>query len=117
MGIASGAQIFRTAEPDAPNQHLVAYFALVDRDARSMLLVDHRNAGLWLPTGGHVEPDEDPAATVTREAREELGIDAVLDRGLSSNPLFVTQTTTVGVTVPTSTSASGTSSKVTPHSR
>ena len=61
-----------------------------------MLLVDHRTAGLWLPTGGHVEPDEDPATTVTREAREELGIDAVLARGLSSNPLFVTQTTTVG---------------------
>ena len=62
-----------------------------------MLLVDHRTAGLWLPTGGHVEPDEDPATTVTREAREELGIDAVLARGLTSNPLFVTQTTTVGV--------------------
>jgi 8-oxo-dGTP diphosphatase len=94
--IASGAQIFRTAKPDVPAQHLVAYFALVDPAARSMLLVDHRNAGLWLPTGGHVEPDEDPAATVTREAREELAIDAVLHRGLSSNPLFVTETTTVG---------------------
>jgi 8-oxo-dGTP diphosphatase len=94
--IASGVQIFRTAKPDVPAKHLVAYFALVDRDARSMLLVDHRNAGLWLPTGGHVEPDEDLAATVTREAREELGIDAVLQSGLHSNPLFVTETTTVG---------------------
>jgi 8-oxo-dGTP pyrophosphatase MutT (NUDIX family) len=94
--IASGVQIFRTAKPDVPPKHLVAYFALVDRDARSVLLVDHRNAGLWLPTGGHVEPDEDAAVTVNREAREELGIDAVLQAGLSSNPLFVTQTTTVG---------------------
>jgi 8-oxo-dGTP diphosphatase len=95
--IASGVQIFRTATPDVPPKHLVAYFALVDRDARSMFLVDHRNAGLWLPTGGHVEPDEDLAATVTREAREELGIDAVLLGGLTSNPLFVTQTVTAGV--------------------
>ncbi len=71
--IASGVQIFRTAKPDVPPKHLVAYFALVDPAPRSMLLVDHRNAGLWLPTGGHVEPDEDLAATVTREAREELG--------------------------------------------
>ncbi len=94
--IASGTQIFRTEKPDVPNQHLVAYFALVDPTAGAMLLVDHRNAGLWLPTGGHVEPDEDPAATVNREAREELGIDAELMSGLSSNPLFVTQTTTVG---------------------
>jgi 8-oxo-dGTP diphosphatase len=94
--IASGVQIFRTSKPDVPDQHLVAYFALVDRDAESVLLVDHRGAGLWLPTGGHVEPDEDPAATVTREAREELGIEPVLHDGLSSNPLFVTHTTTVG---------------------
>jgi 8-oxo-dGTP pyrophosphatase MutT (NUDIX family) len=95
--IASGVEIFRTAKPDVPPQHLVAYFALVDPDQRSVLLVDHRLAGLWLPTGGHVDPDEDPALTVIREAREELGIDAVLLGGLSSNPLFVTQTTTVGM--------------------
>lgn len=95
--IASGVQIFRTEKPDVPAKHLVAYFALVDRGARSVLLADHRNAGLWLPTGGHVEPDEDPAVTVTREAREELGIEAVLQHGLSSNPLFVTETTTVGI--------------------
>jgi 8-oxo-dGTP diphosphatase len=95
--IASGVQVFRTAKPDVPPKHLVAYFALVDPEARSMLLVDHRNAGLWLPTGGHVEPDEDLAATVTREAREELDIDAVLLGGLTSNPLFVTETVTGGV--------------------
>ena len=29
--IASGAQVFRTAKPDVPAEHLVAYFALVDR--------------------------------------------------------------------------------------
>jgi 8-oxo-dGTP diphosphatase len=94
--IASGVQIFRTAKPDVPRRHLVSYFALVDPEAASVLLVDHRNARLWLPTGGHVEPDEDPALTVKREAREELGIEAVLQPGLSSNPLFVTKTSTVG---------------------
>jgi 8-oxo-dGTP diphosphatase len=35
-----------------------------------ILLVDHVNAGLWLPPGGHVEPDEDPEVTARREARE-----------------------------------------------
>ncbi|MFH8738759.1 MULTISPECIES: NUDIX domain-containing protein [unclassified Streptomyces] len=33
--------------------------------------------GLWLWAGGHVEPGEDPWATVVRKCREELGIEAV----------------------------------------
>ena len=70
---------------------------LVDAGARSCLLVDHRLAGLWLPTGGHVEPGEDPAATVTRECREEVGFAAPLLAGLSSQPLFVTQRVTGGL--------------------
>ncbi|MDP9332685.1 MAG: NUDIX domain-containing protein [Actinomycetota bacterium] len=94
--IASGVDLYRFAKPDQPPKHLVAYVVLVDLDARSLLLVDHRSAQRWLPTGGHVEPDEDPAATALRELREELGIAAALVSGLSSNPLLITQTTTVG---------------------
>jgi 8-oxo-dGTP pyrophosphatase MutT (NUDIX family) len=30
--------------------------------------------GLWLPPGGHVEPDEDPLQAVLREVREETGL-------------------------------------------
>jgi 8-oxo-dGTP diphosphatase len=70
---------------------------LVDAGAHSCLLVDHRLAQLWLPTGGHVEPGEDPAATVTRECRQEVGFAAPLLRGLSSQPLFVTQRVTGGL--------------------
>jgi 8-oxo-dGTP diphosphatase len=69
---------------------------LVDASARSCLLVDHRLAERWLPTGGHVEPGEDPAATVARECREEVGFTAPL-LGLSSQPLFVTQRVTGGL--------------------
>ena len=69
-------------KPDQPAKHLVAYVVLVDLDARSLLLVDHRNAQRWLPTGGHVEPDEDPEASARRELREELGIEAALVPGL-----------------------------------
>jgi 8-oxo-dGTP diphosphatase len=89
-------EIYRTQKPDVPPTHLVAYFAVVDVQAGRVLLVDHINAGLWLPTGGHVEPDEDPRATVARELGEELGVTGALVDRLSSNPLFVTQTTTVG---------------------
>jgi len=60
----------------------------------SVLLVDHRKAGLWLPTGGHVEPGEHPAATVRREVREELGVEAVFSPVTGESPMFVTVTAT-----------------------
>jgi len=91
--IGSGAPIFRTAKPDVPPKHLVSYFALVDRQCGKLLLVDHKLAGLWLPSGGHVEPDEDPKATVVRELAEELNLAAEFVRDY---PLFITVTRTVG---------------------
>jgi 8-oxo-dGTP diphosphatase len=95
--LRSDGPIFRTQKPATPPAHLVAYFVVVDVDQRSMLLVDHINAQRWLPTGGHVEPDEHPNDTVIRELREELGIAAPLVDGLSSNPLLVTRSVTGGL--------------------
>lgn len=91
--IASGAALFRTQKPATPPQHLVAYFALFDPSQGKLLLVDHKNAGLWLPSGGHVEVDEHPRTTVIREAREELGVDAQF---FADTPLFLTVTETLG---------------------
>lgn len=54
-GIDSGAELFRVANPATPPKHLVASFAVVDGD--HILLVDPRDARLWLPTGGHVEAE------------------------------------------------------------
>jgi 8-oxo-dGTP diphosphatase len=90
--IGSGAPIFRTRRPDVPPKHLVSYFALVDEQRRKLLLVDHKRAGLWLPSGGHVEPDEDPTATVVRELAEELGLAADF---VYAGPRFITVTRTV----------------------
>ena len=64
--LASGAPLCRVRKPAMPRKHLVSYFAVMDGD--SILLVDHRDAGLWLPSGGHVEPEEHPRDTVRREA-------------------------------------------------
>ena len=38
------------------------------------LLHWHRKVGLWLPPGGHIEPNEDPMQAACREALEETGI-------------------------------------------
>ena len=38
------------------------------------LLHWHRKVGLWLPPGGHVEPNEDPMQAARREALEETRI-------------------------------------------
>ena len=91
--IDSGAEICRLEKPATPPKHLISYFAVVDDD--HILLVDHINAELWLPTGGHVEPGEHPRTTALREAEEELGIVAEF---LYDKPLFLTITETVGKT-------------------
>lgn len=91
--IASGAPLYRTRKPATPAQHLVAYFVLLDRQQDKILLVHHKKSGLWLPSGGHVEPDEHPAATVARELMEELQGQAEF---LFFDPLFLTVTQTVG---------------------
>jgi 8-oxo-dGTP diphosphatase len=92
--LESTDDVFRRSKPALPRRHLVSYVVLLDRDTFDVLLVDHVNAGLFLPPGGHVEPDEHPAATARRECREELGIEASFSE--SSTPAFVTVTTTVG---------------------
>ena len=92
--VASGAPLFRVAKPATPPKHLVAYFPVVD--GKHILLVDHKNAKLWLPTGGHVEEGEDPRDTVVRELREELGSEATVEEFVA--PLMVTVTDTVGLT-------------------
>lgn len=91
--IDSGAELCRLTKPAIPPKHLVSYFVVVD--SGFVLLVDHKNARRWLPTGGHVEPDEHPRATVAREIVEELGFGTVPPVG---PPLMLTVITTVGKT-------------------
>lgn len=91
--IESGAELCRLEKPATPSRHLVSYFPVVDGDY--VLLVDHINAQLWLPTGGHVEPGEHPRETALREAKEELSIEAEF---LFDKPILITSTTTVGKT-------------------
>jgi len=45
---------------------------------RQTLLHWHRKSSMWLPPGGHIEPDEDPYQAALREAEEEIGFPVVL---------------------------------------
>jgi 8-oxo-dGTP diphosphatase len=92
--LESTDDVFRREKPATPDRHLVSYVVLVDADG-SALLVDHINAGLWLPPGGHVDPDEHPANTARREAQEELGV-TPLSTEHPTQPAFITVTRTVG---------------------
>ena len=93
--LRSNQPIYRISKPDNPKKHLVSYFVVFDKANQKILLVDHKNAKLWLPSGGHVEIDEHPAETVRRECKEELNISASF---LDESPMFLTQTKTVGLT-------------------
>jgi len=52
-----------------------------------VILHPHAKLGIWLPPGGHIEPDELPDEAAIREVREETGIDVELvgERGIGVN--------------------------------
>jgi 8-oxo-dGTP pyrophosphatase MutT (NUDIX family) len=92
--IATEAPLYRIQKPNVPPKHLVSYFAIIDPKSKKILLQDHLLAKLWLPAGGHVEPDEDPAEAALRECEEELGFAAGFLG--ERKPHFITVTVTNG---------------------
>lgn len=46
-----------------------------------VILHRHRRLGIWLPPGGHIEPNELPDEAARREVLEEAGIDVDLVGG------------------------------------
>ena len=53
-------------------RHFTVSGFVVERD--STLLHWHPKLSIWLPPGGHIDPDEDPVQAAIREALEETGI-------------------------------------------
>ncbi len=92
--LTSDLEIYRIKKPDIPPKHLVSYFALIDRSKKSLLLILHKKAGLWLLPGGHVEKNEHPYKTVEREIQEELHTSAHF---IKETPFFMTVTKTVNI--------------------
>ena len=56
------------------NRHFTCTGFLVEGD--KTLLLWHPRLRMWVPPGGHLEPDEDPVTAVLREIREETGLAA-----------------------------------------
>ena len=68
------------SEADAPGfeRHFTATAYVVARD--KTLLLWHHKLRMWLPPGGHLEPNEDPVQGAVREALEETGLHAEVIR-------------------------------------
>lgn len=52
--------------------HFCVFFLPIHVPTKSIYLVHHKKANLWIPPGGHIEPNELPEQTVKREFYEEL---------------------------------------------
>lgn len=54
-------------------RHFTATVYIINDD--KVLLIYHRKLQRWLPTGGHMDPNETPGDAAKREAREETGLE------------------------------------------
>ncbi len=59
-------------------RHFTATVYIIQDD--KVLLLYHRKLQKWLPTGGHIDPNETPVEAAKREALEETGLEIELIR-------------------------------------
>ncbi|MCG3218490.1 MAG: NUDIX domain-containing protein [Candidatus Heimdallarchaeota archaeon] len=59
--------------------------AYIVKDSK-VLLIHHRKLNMWLPPGGHIDPNELPDDTVLREVLEETGLEVSIVSDQDSYP-------------------------------
>jgi 8-oxo-dGTP pyrophosphatase MutT (NUDIX family) len=59
--------------------------AYIVKDSK-VLLIHHRKLDMWLPPGGHIDPDELPDDAVLREVLEETGLEVSIVSDQDSYP-------------------------------
>lgn len=67
------------------NRHFTVAVFLVH--SHKILLLKHKKLNMWLPPGGHVDPNELPDEAAVREVKEETGLNITLvgEKGLNVN--------------------------------
>jgi 8-oxo-dGTP diphosphatase len=68
-----------TGDAEAMERHFTVTGFLVEGD--QTLLHWHPRLSIWLPPGGHIDPNEDPVQAVVREVLEETGMTAEVVSG------------------------------------
>ena len=74
------------SQPELTREHTVVAAVIRDRDGRVLITRrphDRHMGGLWEFPGGKVEPGEAPAPALTRELKEELGLDIEVCRPIT----------------------------------
>lgn len=71
----------RNSQPTLPTRDFTVAVFVVWRSR--VLLHRHPKLGLWLPPGGHIEPNELPDEAATREVLEESGVQVELVGGVA----------------------------------
>jgi 8-oxo-dGTP pyrophosphatase MutT (NUDIX family) len=64
----------RLIQSDNLEDHMCAFFVPVHLESQSVFIGHHVKADMWIPPGGHIEPEEMLEDTVRREFEEELGV-------------------------------------------
>ncbi len=60
--------------------HIVAVYGIVENDKDEILLLKHRDKGVWMFPGGQVETGENLIDALLRETREESNMDITVER-------------------------------------